>query len=291
MQTWLILTLGFALLHSTVAILDKSVLKNGEIDALSFSTIRYAANSIVSLFFVLFIFGELEGGINVQMIVLSMLYFLAGVTYFYALKFDDVSKLMPYRDSINVLLSYFLAVIVLSERSLPTDFAAVLLISVGGYIVWTDGKLAAPRKSTGILLISASAVFLSLNGIVAKSLIVSVSPLTVAFFMYMLVTAYFSALVLLSRREEMKSTLNFIFQNKKNAVYTLFASFFAPLGVVMLFFALQQQMASKVLPLSGTLPLFAAIIGWLILKEKHGATRVFGSLLLIAGIYILSAGH
>lgn len=287
MQTWLLFALTYAFLHALVAVFDKHVLKNYKIDITSFSTIRYGINAVIAYVLIAFLIGGIGAKITSGVIAISVIYFFAGITYFYALKFGDVSKLIPYRDAIVVLLSFFLAVVLLSEKFVALDFTGVLVIVLGGYIVWTDGKIIIPKKSPGLVLIAASAVFLALNGVVVKSAVRDISPLALSFFMYALVALYFVLISFAFRRKEMSETINLLCAEKKIILPIFGASLAATFGVVFQFYALSMQNAAKVLPVSGTLPLFAALIGWLALKEKHGVARVIGAILLIAGIYIL----
>lgn len=287
MQTWLIFALTYAFLHALATVFDKHVLKNHKIDPISLSTIRYGINAVIAYFIIAFLIGGIGAKITYGVIAISVIYFFAGITYFYALKFGDVSKLIPYRDAIVVLLSFFLAVVLLSEKFVARDFLGVLVIVIGGYIVWTDGKIIVPKKSPGLALMAASAVFLALNGVMVKSAVSDISPLALSFFMYALVALYFVLISLFLRRKEMSETINLLREEKKILLPIFGASFAATIGVVFQFYALSMQNAAKVLPISGTLPLFAALIGWLALKEKHGAARVFGAILLIVGIYTL----
>ncbi len=288
MQTWLIFALTYAFLHALVAVIDRYVLKNYKIDPISFSTVRYVINAVIAYVLIAFLIGGIGAKITSGVIAISVIYFFAGITYFYALKFGDVSKLIPYRDAIVVLLSFFLAVVLLSEKFVALDFTGVLIIVIGGYIVWTDGKIIVPKNSPGLVLIASSAIFLALNGIVVKSEVRDISPLALSFFMYALVALYFVLISFIFRRKEMYETINLLRAERKIILPIFGASFAATLGVVLQFYALSMQNAAKVLPVSGTLPLFAALIGWLALKEKHGLARVIGAALLIAGIYILS---
>lgn len=288
METWLIFALSYAFLHALVAVFDRQILKSAKVDALALSAIRFSVNAVVAFAFVIALAIPLESGINYPAIALSLFYFLAAITYFYALKAGEVSKLIPYRDAIVVLLSFFLAVVLLSEKFIARDFLGVIVIVFGGYIVWTDGKIVVPEKSPGLFLIAASAVFLALIGIVAKLGVGTIHPLALLLYMYFLDAIYVVLFSLATKREQLLETIDAVRSEKKLAGLILAASIAAPLGVALQFYALSMQNAAKVLPISGTLPLFAALIGWLALKEKHGKARVFGAMLVLAGIYILS---
>lgn len=290
MPTWIFWGLSYALFNAIAVTLDKKVLINRNIDAVAFSMIRYVFNAAVSYIFILIFFSNIADNANSKIIILSICYFFAGLTYFYALKFGDVSKLIPFHNTTTALLSFFLAIFLLSEKFISLDFLGVLIIIIGGYIIWTDGKLIVPAKTVGIVLIAISGVFIALNGIAAKYLVASMHPVFMSFYMYSFTAFYFVIVVLLFKREEMLKTLRAIFSSARFFTMTMLASVFAVAGITMLFFALSVQTAAKVLPIIGTLPLFAALIGWLILKEKHGIARVFGSILLVIGVYVLSLG-
>ncbi len=287
MQTWLLFALGYAFLHALGTVFDKHVLKNHKIDPIVLSAIRFVAD-VIFAYLIIAALSIPINGFSLSVVAISILYFLAAITYFHALNFGDVSKLIPYRDAISVLLSFFLAVILLSEKFVAIDFIGVLLIVLGGYIVWTDGKVIVPKNSPGLALIAVSAVFGSSVGILVKSAVRDISPLAITFFMYALVALYFVLISLAFRRKEIRTTLKLLCAERKIILLIFGASLAATLGIVLQFSALSIQNAAKVLPISGTLPLFAALIGWLALKEKHGAARVIGAILLIIGIYILS---
>jgi len=54
--------------------------------------------------------------------------------------------------------------------------------------------------------------------------------------------------------------------------------------------ALKYTSASQAGMITGTLPLFVAVVAWLVLKEQIGSRTVLGFLLAIVGIVMLSAG-
>jgi|GEM_PF-1824940 len=286
MELWLVLALSYAFLHALGTVFDKHVLKTYKIDPIGLSTIRFLFDVVFAYLIISALAIPLEG-LNISVVAISVLYFFAAILFFYALNFGDVSKLIPYRDAIVVLLSFFLAVVLLSEKFVAPDFVGVLVIVIGGYLVWTDGKFIVPKSSPGLALIAVSGVFLALNGVMVKSAVSDISPLALSFFMYALVALYFSLISFAFKRKEMIETINLLRREKKIILPIFGASLTATIGVVFQFYALSLQNAAKVLPVSGTLPLFAALIGWLCLKEKHGVARVFGAILLVLGIYIL----
>jgi transporter family protein len=59
------------------------------------------------------------------------------------------------------------------------------------------------------------------------------------------------------------------------------------LGQVAFYQALKQGTVSQVTPISGTYPLVAALLGWLVLREPFSVPRLFGALLIVAGVALL----
>ncbi|MCK4551011.1 MAG: DMT family transporter [Candidatus Aenigmarchaeota archaeon] len=284
---WLALALFYAFAHAAVSVIDKKILSHKNIDPLALSAIRFAVNVIISFSILIVFLRPSLSEINAVVALLSTFYFLAGLAYFYALKTDDVSKLVPYRDAIVTILSFSLAFLLLGESITTINILGVIAIATGGYIVWTDGKITIPKKSTGILLIGISAVFLSFYGITAKVSVLDVHPLMLSFFMYLLVASYFTATNLVFNRKNLKDTGKTILSERKTRILIIMASAFAVVGSISLFFALSLENATKVLPIAGTLPLFAAIMGKRLLNEKHGKERIAGTLLILVGIYLL----
>ena len=274
---WLLVALFYAFAHATVSVLDRKILLNPKIDPLALSAIRFIVNIIIAFTLLLAFLTPTLGEINAVICLLSTFYFLAGITYFYALKTGDVSKLVPYRDAIVTILSFSLAFILLGESITTTNILGVIAIAAGGYIVWTDGRIIIPKKSTGILLIGISAVFVSFYGITAKVSVLDVHPLMLSFFMYLLVAAYFIATNMIFNRKNLKDTGKAILSGRKIQLLIIMASAFAVVGSISLFFALSLENATKVLPVTGTLPLFAAILGQRLLKENHGIERITGA--------------
>ncbi len=284
---WLILALFYAFAHASVSVIDKKILTHKNIDPLALSAIRFTVNMAVAFAFLAAIIKTEITSINSTILLLSTFYFLAGLAYFYAIKTDDVSKLIPYRDAIVTILSFSLAFLVLGEKVTAANILGVIAIATGGYIVWTDGKIIIPKKTKGIMLIGASAVFLSFYGIAAKLSIVEISPYVLSFLMYTLVAGYFLTTNLIVNRKNLKETGTIIASNRKLTALVLLVSTIAVTGVIALFTALSLENATKVLPVAGTLPLFAAIMGKRLLNEKHGKERIAGTLLILIGLYLL----
>ena len=284
---WVALALFYAIMHAAVSVIDKKILHHKNIDPLALSAIRFGVNSILSAIILLLFITPTFNGLNTNILLLSTFYFLAAITYFYAINIEDVSKLIPYRDAIVTKLSFILAIIILKETITITNIFGVLAIVLGGYIVWTDGKIIKPKFTKGLVLIGISAICLSSYGITAKILTTNINPYILSFYLYTLVAMYFIITNLIFNKKKLKETRIIITTSKKLTLLLLLVSIIAITGVIALFFALSLENASKVLPIAGTLPLFATIMGKKFLNETHGKERIIGAAIIIAGIFLL----
>lgn len=58
-------------------------------------------------------------------------------------------------------------------------------------------------------------------------------------------------------------------------------------GLFIYFWALQQDLASTIVPVAGSYPLFAALFSILLLGEPFAWQRLLGALLVVAGIFLV----
>ena len=65
------------------------------------------------------------------------------------------------------------------------------------------------------------------------------------------------------------------------------AVFATVVGQLSYYYALQQADASRVIPITSTYPLIAALVGWLVFREHFRATLAAGALLIAAGVALL----
>jgi transporter family protein len=204
------------------------------------------------------------------------------------LKYEDVSKVVPYREGLSTFFSYAFPIIFLSEKITVYHTIGTLTIIFGTYIILSDGKKIIPRLTKGVLIVTISGIAIPVIGILSKVVVENLHPIVLNFFNYSLVALYVSSASIGLKLKELKETTKYLFKNKKLLGVAFASSFFATVGTLLLFFALKMGNASQVLPLSRTLPLFAVMYGSLFLKEKHGIARFSGAILIVAGMFFLN---
>ena len=290
---WLYLALAYALFHSAVGILDRYVLRNKKIETMRFSMVRFIANSLIGLLLtVLFISFQLPSDPNFWFYVvgIGLLYGFSAMTYFLAVKQEQVSKIVPYGRSMTTFLSFLFAVVLLGEIATINDFLGTLAIVIGTYVILGDGKILKIEfvKSKAIVLMTIQAITLSIVGVVSKTATSFIDPFLLNLFTYFFAMIYFVFLNLAINYKNVIKTTRIILSDKIAVIPTIASSAFATVGTLFLLIALKIGNAAEVLPASGALPLFVVIFGWLGLQESHWKSRLIGAGLIVAGIYGLS---
>ncbi|TAL47679.1 DMT family transporter [archaeon] len=284
---WLVLALLYASVGSLAAFLDK-VLLNYKINPVSLSSFRLMSNALVALPLI-FLLGFQIPDTNMLMMILagSVIYSIAAITYFIALSKDDVSKLIPYRDALVTIISFSLAIILLAESTNMYRIAGTIAIAFGGYFVLTNGRIVLPKASTALLLMGVTSLLTAIFSVFVKVMLSDTTPMAIIFWNYLFTGMILFAFNCSRDRGMQIKTLNRIFSDKKILLTSLSASVFAVVAWYFLFTALGMNNASQVLPISGVLPMFVAIEGCLLLKERYGVPRVLATLLVVTGVYAL----
>lgn len=284
------LALSYALFHSIVSLLDKILLKNKKVDPLGLSAYRFLANVVISGI-LLFILGKsiaISGATFwIYVFPLCVIYTISALAYFFAMKTGDVSKIVPLGHSMTILLAFLFSIFFLKETTGLGDLFGTLLIVVGAYTILTNGKIQIPKMSKELMLIFVWAATLSLWGIMSKPATKFITPPVLNFFLYTLTALNFFVINPIINFKRFSNLGKTILTNGKIMGLTLLSSFFATIGTFLLFLALTVGNASEILPVSRTIPLFAILWGWLILKERHYKIRFLGSLLIVLGIFLI----
>lgn len=287
-KLWFLLAVLAAVGHAVVSSLDKILMKNKKLKPLNLSTFRLGSNALILFLISLLFFNfriPVDTNFWVYILSIAIVYTGAVVFYFSALKYGDVSKLIPYREMFTILLSFVLAIILLLESVSLFDVIGTICIIIGGYIILTDGKIIIPKKSKGILFMSIDGILLAIYGIIAKTATLTVEPILVSLFMYVFITLFLIIINFCVGFTNQIKTIKNLFMSKRLLMISLGASLSASLGTLSLITALSIGNAAEVLPLSRILPLFVVLIGWLGLKEEHGFVRFIGSIFIFLGMY------
>jgi len=289
-ELWLLAALSYAFFHALVSLQDKITLKHKSIDPICFATFRYGWNAVFSLFIVLLFFGfALPSFITfLNIFLLSIIWAIAGVLYFIPMKTGDISQLIPFREIPPVLLSFILAIVLLSESVSVFDFLGTLTIVVGVYVLLTHGKIIVPKISKALLAIGGCGVLLAVFGVFSKPVSLMIHPSLLNFYLYSLVFLMYIFGNSAMNYKNQLITFKKIFDDKKILSLSLGASLSATIGTLSLFYGLTVGKAAEVLPVTRVLPVFVTLLGWLFLKEKAGLPRLIGAIVMFIGVYLIA---
>ena len=76
--------------------------------------------------------------------------------------------------------------------------------------------------------------------------------------------------------------------NFKNILIILIPGLLAVIGIFIYFNALAGSTASKIVPLTAVYPLFTCFYAYIFLKEDFSTEKVIGTILIVAGVFILN---
>lgn len=76
--------------------------------------------------------------------------------------------------------------------------------------------------------------------------------------------------------------------NIKNILIILIPGLLAVLGIFLYFNALSDSSVSKIVPLTAVYPLFTCFYAYIFLKEDFSTEKIIGTVLIVAGVFILN---
>lgn len=280
---WIALAFGSAFFAGVTSILAKCGIRKTD------STVATAIRTIIVLIFSwLMVFvvgsqnqiGSIEGKTLVFLILSGAATGASWLCYFKALQLGDVNKVVPI-DKSSVVLTILLAFLLLGEPIGPFQGVGIVLIGAGTFLMIekkTATKGTSAQGKGWMLYAFGSAVFASLTSILGKVGIAGVESnlgtairtavvLVMAWIM-VLVTGKAGAVREIPRKE-----LSFI----------CLSGLATGASWLCYYRALQDGLASVVVPIDKLSILVTVAFSWLVFHEKLTARSGWGLLLIVAG--------
>lgn len=299
---WIILAFGSALFAGMTAILSKIGIKNTD------SNVATAIRTIVVLLFswlMVFIVGSHKtimtlSGKTLLFLVLSGLATGASwLCYFKALQIGDVNKVTPI-DKSSTILTMILAFIFLGEKITIIKAIAVVFIGAGTYLMIQKKKLAevATNQASGnnkvelgklvkvkenqsrlwAIYASLSAVFASLTSILGKIGIEGVeSNLGTAIRTVVVLIMAWIVVFVTKKQHALKNI------DTKSWIFLILSGFATGGSWLCYYRALQDGLASVVVPIDKLSILITIAFSYLFLKETLSKKALLGLALIVAG--------
>lgn len=284
---WIIFAFGSALFAGLTSILAKCGIRKTD------SNVATAIRTIVVLFFswiMVFIVGA-QGEIGAVSTKTWIFLILSGLAtgaswlcYFKALQMGDVNKVVPI-DKSSTILTILLAFLFLHEEISVWKLVCVVLIGAGTFMMITKKENPdAPQKESRMWMIYAvlSAVFASLTSILGKVGMEGVNSNLGTAIRTVVVLIMAWIVVFVTGKQ---NTIQQI--EKKELGFICLSGVATGASWLCYYKALQDGLASVVVPIDKLSILVSILFSYLVFQEKLSKKALFGLVLIVAGTLLM----
>lgn len=279
---WVIYALSSALFAGLMSILAKIGIKN--VDANLATALRTIVVAIFAWLMVFIVDSQAAiANISTKSFIFLVLSGLATggswLAYFKALQIGDVNKVVPV-DKSSTVLTMLLSFILLGENLTLLKIVAMILISIGTYLM-IEKKKPASGKTAGhgwFFYAALSAFFASLTALLAKVGIEDVDT-TLGTAIRTLVVLGMAWLIVFGQGSQKKiQTID-----KRSWVFIILSGLATGLSWLCYYQALKEGPVSIVVPIDKLSILVTVAFGYFVLHEKLKKQSLFGLGLIVAG--------
>lgn len=206
------------------------------------------------------------------------------VVYLFVLQRKNASEIQPFSQSMDTLFIFIAAIVLLGEAARLENYAGILVIVIGIYLVLAEQITAVPRLDRNLVIIAALVPIDVAYALLVKTFLGSADPIALAVCIYLL--AFF-----------MLTLVSLLFRHRKQLIpvslrpqlrIVVPASLCAAAAAGFLYTALSLENASKVYPMAGVSSITTFLLATMLLKEKFYWHRFIGMLIVVLGIYLIS---
>lgn len=284
MELWFIFSLLGYILFAVSGIMDK-VMMNQQYNPVTTVLLRTLFNAIflgsAGLLF-------LNLSITASLLLLAAIpAFLLGVSfviYLRVLQRKKASEIQPFSQSLDVLFIFLASIILLHEPARLANYAGILVIVIGVYLVLSEHITKVPHLDRNLLIIVALVPIDVTYALLIKTFLGSAKPISLAVSIYLMAFLMLTVVSLFMRRQ-LQPTKSFL---KPQLRIVLIASLCASAGAAFTYTALFQANASKVYPMAGVSSVTVFLLATVFLKEKFQLHRFIGTLIVVLGVYLIS---
>ena len=283
---WVLFAFGSALFAGVTSILAKCGIRHTD------SNVATAIRTIVVLFFswvMVFLTGA-QGGLAAVEAKTWVFLILSGLAtgaswlcYFRALQLGDINKVVPI-DKSSTVLTMLLAFVFLQEDISPMKVGCMVLIGGGTMLMITRREVSHPEKKGRAWLLYAclSALFASLTAILGKVGIQGIdSNLGTAIRTGVVLVMAWVVVFVTGREKEIRGI------PRKELFYICLSGLATGASWLRYYRALQDGLASVVVPIDKLSILVTIAFSWLVFHEKLSKKAMAGLLLIVAGTLLM----
>ena len=283
---WILFAFGSALFAGLTSILAKCGIRKTD------SNVATAIRTIVVLLFSwLMVFvtgaqGELGNVTPKTWIFLILSGASTGASwlcYFKALQIGDINKVVPI-DKSSIILTILLAFPFLKEEISPLKLICVLLIGIGTFLMITkkEGTKKDTEGKKWLVYALLSAVFASLTSILGKIGISGInSNLGTAIRTIVVLIMAWIVVFATGKQHTVKQT------DRKELGFICLSGIATGASWLCYYKALQDGLASVVVPIDKLSILVTILFSWLVFHEKLSRKALLGLILVVAGTLLM----
>ncbi len=283
---WILYALGSAFFAGVTAILAKVGVKDVD------SHVATAIRTIIVLIFswvMVFIIGSQSEIVNIDekaflFLILSGLSTGASwLCYFKALQLGDVNKVVPI-DKSSTILTMILAFIFLNEKITINMVIGMIGIAIGTYLMIqkTEGVEKVVKGKAWLVYAILSALFASLTSILGKVGIENVeSNLGTAIRTIVVLIMAWIIVFATKKQGDVKKI------DKRSLIFIVLSGIATGASWLCYYKALQDGLASIVVPIDKLSILVTILFAYVFLKEKLSKKSLFGLVLIVVGTLTL----
>lgn len=280
---WIAFAFGSAFFAGITSVLAKCGIRKTD------STVATAVRTVVVLIFSwLMVFvagsqnqiGEISGKTLLFLILSGAATGASWLCYFKALQMDDINKVVPI-DKSSAVLTILLAFLLLGEPIGLFQGIGVILIGAGTFLMIekkTAVSSASPKGKGWMLYAFGSAVFASLTSILGKVGIEGVESNLGTAIRTAVVLVMAWVMVLVTGRTEAVREIP-----RKELAFICLSGLATGASWLCYYRALQDGLASVVVPIDKLSILVTVAFSWLVFREQLTARSGWGLLLIVGG--------
>lgn len=279
---WILFAFGSAFFAGITAVLAKIGIEHIN------STLATAVRTVVVLAFSwLMVFvvgsqntiGQITGNTLLFLILSGLSTGASWLCYFKALQLGDVNKVAPI-DKSSTVLTILLAFLFLGEPISLPQILGVLGIGIGTLLMISKKEVdqEKPQSKSWLLFALLSAVFASLTSIFGKMGVENVESNLGTAIRTIVVLAMAWAMVFVTGEQKDLGKID-----RKSAFFLLLSGITTGLSWLCYYRALQDGLASVVVPIDKLSILVTIVFSGLVLKEKLSRKAGVGLVLILAG--------
>ncbi len=279
---WILFAFGSAFFAGITAVLAKIGIEHIN------STLATAVRTVVVLAFSwLMVFvvgsqntiGQITGNTLLFLILSGLSTGASWLCYFKALQLGDVNKVAPI-DKSSTVLTILLAFLFLGEPISLPQILGVLGIGIGTLLMISKKEVdqEKPQSKSWLLFALLSAVFASLTSIFGKMGVENVESNLGTAIRTIVVLAMAWAMVFVTGEQQDLGKID-----RKSAFFLLLSGITTGLSWLCYYRALQDGLASVVVPIDKLSILVTIVFSGLVLKEKLSRKAGMGLVLILAG--------